>query len=103
MDIPYGHRVKIMKRISGKNKKDKESGIDEIQIKNNIREISKNNYEELPSPVHDINNFDNNNDEGYDEELQRKLFQEAVNEFRHGKKNFKTEDVIDIKENSNKV
>ncbi len=61
LNIPYGHRMKMLKKIS--------------EMKE-TRPLSKIDYEELPGPA----------DEVYDEELQRKLFQDAVEEFRKGAK-----------------
>ncbi len=61
MNIPYGHRIKMLKKIA--------------ELKE-IRPLSKIDYEELPEQQ----------DEMYNEELQQKLFREAVEEFRNGGK-----------------
>ncbi len=69
MDIPYGHRNKIIKRINA----------------NQSRPVTKNIYEELPEGIG--TEGENIKDEDiFDEEEQRRLFQEAVEAFRKGNK-----------------
>jgi hypothetical protein len=66
MDIPYGHRNKILKKLG--IREDNSNSLD-------TKSLSKNNYEELPMEADDF----------YDEQKQRKVFQEAVEAFRKTK------------------
>jgi hypothetical protein len=75
--IPYGHRVKIIKRIR------------ELKGADEVRPIQNNNYEELP----DVDAY---------EAEQRRLFQQAVSEFRGNKGEIKIEN-HSIKESNNVV
>jgi hypothetical protein len=62
MEIPYGHRVKILKALG-------------------LRE--NNNTSSLTNTLAKSTNLES--EDLYDEEKQRKLFQEAVEHFRKGK------------------
>ncbi len=76
MDIPYGHRNKIMKRIKNKNS-------------DGTRPVTNNQYDELPPNEEDV----------YDEEKQRRLFQEAVEAFRGNKNQDNYEKFVSFNEN----
>lgn len=96
MEIPYGHRNKIIKKVSTL------VGIN-TEISDNQREVSNHMYEELPmelnskahiagikstssmSSMSSMAHHQQIQDDTYDEQLQRKLFQQAVEEFRRGK------------------
>ncbi len=85
MDIPYGHRTKILKRLGLKQNDNINNPCNRFD--NNVRAITKNTYEELPMGTDTV--VEKNKkpyEEQYDEELQRKLFQEAVQAFRKGKR-----------------
>jgi hypothetical protein len=98
MEIPYGHRNKIIKKISTL------VGINTEQF-DNERAVSNNMYEELPMEM-DSKVMSGGmasqliQDDNYDEQLQRKLFQQAVEEFRRGKK--MSDSGVDI-ENKNDI
>ncbi len=78
--IPYGHRVKIVKRIR--------------EINEEVRPVQRNEYEELPEIEDNRSNFNNGDitDINAYEEEQRRLFQQAVSEFRGGKGDIVIED-----------
>lgn len=75
MEIPYGHRAKIMKRL-------KDFRSDEIRPSNGTL------YEELPIEVAiGEDNLNVNSKDTYDEQEQRRLFQKAVSDFRNANNN----------------
>jgi len=87
MQIPYGHRVKILKKI--KEFRAHKSKNEEASIQ---AEVMNTTFSEMGVGVGtDMNEGENkkdnkkNEDLEFDEEEQQRLFREAVEEFRRGK------------------
>ena len=91
MEIPYGHRAKILKKIKNSNR---------FALKNSADE--KDVYNEIGTDDKTRNDFD---DLEQNEREQRRLFQLAVEEFRKGNSskniNYDQENPTDSIQNSN--